>query len=249
MQNKYNFSIGILSWHSPRTLHNTLSSYAITGLLNLTDDIVILFQESTEVDKLLAQEFSIPHVIQSSTNIGIGKGLTELVKAAKYDNVLLLENDWVCVETDNQALRYQIEYGVKFLEEGKADMVKYRSRRNPGYPLYTLQFSGRELDCPEHLLECVHWCAYPNLMFPDYIRELTDPTDPVIFYGSDSKFCSHTNNPAMFRKDFYLKNISPFSGEGVDLEGKIFDWWREQGFTCAHGDGLFTHLRLDGPTR
>ena len=40
-----NFSIGILSWKSRQTLENTLESYEKNGLLTLTNDITIIFQE------------------------------------------------------------------------------------------------------------------------------------------------------------------------------------------------------------
>jgi len=64
-------------------------------------------------------------------------------------------------------------------------------------------------------------------------------------YYADSKYANQTNNPCLYKKEFYLKNIAPFAGQGVDLEGKIDGWWQEQNFTVAHGEGLFTHYRID----
>ena len=64
-------------------------------------------------------------------------------------------------------------------------------------------------------------------------------------YYAKSKYANQTNNPCIYNKEFYIKTISPFSGEGNELEGKIDGWWQEQDFTVAHGEGLFTHYRLD----
>jgi hypothetical protein len=46
----------------------------------------------------------------------------------------------------------------------------------------------------------------------------------------------------MYKKQFYLDTVTPFVGEGIDLEGKISKWWCEQNYYVAHGEGLFKHL-------
>ena len=47
-------------------------------------------------------------------------------------------------------------------------------------------------------------------------------------------------------KNFYSKNIKPFSGEGIELEGKIKEYWEKSNHIVAHNTtGLFTHFRLD----
>jgi hypothetical protein len=46
----------------------------------------------------------------------------------------------------------------------------------------------------------------------------------------------------LYKKDFYLKTVEQFAGEGIALEGNISKWWAKQDFKVAHGEGLFKHL-------
>ncbi len=239
MKEKLNLSVGILSWGSPNTIINTLKSYGTSKLLENVNDVVIFFQEASNFDRELSKFFDI-RAIMSETNIGIGKALTALCEASTCDNVILLENDWVNIE--NPYVTYEeLKKGIDILDSKKADVVKYRHRMYPGEPLYTRQYAGNELSSPKHLFDCVHWCVNPDEKFPEYIKK----DEESGYYLCNSAYANQTNNPCMYKKDFYLKNISPFAGEGVDLEGKIDEWWRKQDFTVAHGKGLFTHYRMD----
>lgn len=236
---KLNLSIGILSWKAPKTLYNTLNSYRTSGLLDMVNDVTIFFQEYSAIDRANADFFKI-QAIYSPTNIGIGKAFVKLVQEAKTSNILLLENDWVCIEPSDIVYE-ELNAGLSLLENKQADMIKYRHKKNPGEPLYTLQFRNRELDSPKHLFDCIHWVEEPDRQFPEYITK-----DPYTnFYLCGSKNANHTNNPTMFKTRFYIDNIGPFSGEGIDLETNIDGWWQEQDFKVAHGSGLFTHDRLD----
>jgi hypothetical protein len=237
---KLNLSIGILTWNAHNTLRNTLESYKKSGLLDMVNDVCIFAQEGKELDYKIASDYGTD-IILSPTNIGIGKGLTTLAQAAESDNILLLENDWVILPEYFSIVYSELVKGIDMVEKNKADVVKFRSRRDPGDPLYTLQFANCEMKSPKHLFECVHWRESPDQDFPEYISK--DPETGL--YYAKSKYANQTNNPCIYNKEFYIKNISPFSGEGVQLEEKIFDWWADQDFTVAHGEGLFTHYRLD----
>ncbi len=237
--NNLNLSIGILTWGSYLTLVNTLESYKKSGLLDMVKDVTIFAQDAKEEDINIADIYQV-NIIASPTNVGIGKGLTRLAQFAKTDNILLLENDWVNI-CDTKDTYDRLLHGIRILINNKADVVKYRHRKNPGDPLYTRQFAGNEMRSPRHLLDCVHWREHPDKDFPDFIQKDIDTG----MYITNSKYANQTNNPCMFRRDFYLKNISPFSGDGVALEGAIENWWTEQNFTVAHGEGLFTHYRID----
>ena len=239
------FSVAILSWKSPLTLRNTLASYKENGLLDLTDDVTIFFQEMSEADIAIAEQFDIQS-IGSTENIGIGAAITKLVKNAKHEYVLFLENDWELVEPAD-VVRDQIEMGVCILSNGLADVVKMRSRFKYGDPLYTLQFMNTEQDCPEHMGDMVHWKKDPNLDFPDVIVRAhgINYGGREVCYFIQSKHCSQTNNPCLHTKKFYLEHIAPFSGQGDELEGKIREYWQSHNFTIAHSRGLFKHERLD----
>ena len=239
-------SILILSWHSPKTLRKTLSSYQDKGLLSVSDDIIIFFQEVSDMDLAIAEEFGITNIVSSSSNIGIGPAIVELVKASKYNYFLFLEEDWALIEDENK-VREQLEIGTHILWAGAADVIKLRSRFNPGDPLYTIQFKGRERDCAEHMGESIHWIQYPEDYYPDVFSKFdfgeSDVSDD--WYLINSKYVAQTNNPCLHSKEFYMKHIAPFSGVGNELEGKILEYWQKGNFKVSHSSGLFKHERWD----
>ena len=172
--------------------------------------------------------------------MGIGQGFSDITKYAQNDIVLLLENDWVLVESE-EVSKKRLSDGINILQQGIADVVKYRSRNFPGDPLYTRQFIGNELLSVKHLLDCVHWREHPDKDFPGLISYEKE----FGVYLAKACNANQTNNPCMFLKSFYMENITPFAGTGDQLEVKIDRWWQQQDFVIAHGEGLFTHNRID----
>jgi hypothetical protein len=63
------------------------------------------------------------------------------------------------------------------------------------------------------------------------------------FWYTTSRYANWTNNPTMFRTKFLEKYILPRMGSR-DVELDIQQWWQEQNFWVAQGEGLFTHNRL-----
>ena len=235
-------SICILSWKNEKTLENTLKSYQKNGLLNLSDDVTILFQEVSEKDIAIANKYKVKY-IGLQENIGIGKGIIHLFENAKYEEVLFLENDWELIETSQKVIE-QIQSGLDFLKKGY-DVVRFRSRKNPGHPLHSKRHQGKELDYYDdwhkvtspHLLESMHWLD-PDKEFPDKIQKDGD------FFITTSRWANWTNNPFLLKRSFYLNQLTPFSGEGVHFEKNIASWWVQQNFKIAQGEGLFTHNDL-----
>jgi hypothetical protein len=224
-------TLGVLSWGQHKTLKNTLNSYLNHGLLNRQDtEYLIFFQEFSEEDRHIADFFGFD-MIASPTNVGIAEGYKELVKEAKGEYFLFLENDWVL----RRSPWGQLVSAICSLATGEFDVVRFRDRKEPGNPLWTRQFEGNELSRPEHLLDCVHW--------------KDDPTEfPQIYYSkpfwyTTSKYANWTNNPTMFKRDFLLEVILPRMGNR-DVEIDIQQWWQEQDYWVAQGEGLFTHYRL-----
>ena len=234
-----NFSIGILTWKSYDTLRNTLESYRKNGLLQLTDDIMLFAQEGGVRDAEIAEEYGINHVILKNNNIGIGPAFNQMFEAAKYDKVMILENDWVLIE-DKATTEKVIGETIKGLD-GIIDFARLRHVQHPGDPLYTRQFAGNEMRSPEHLLDAIHWLRNDlKYKFPDKIGEV----DGFLF--TDSEFGNHTNNPFMCTKEFYSAHIKPYTGEGLELEGRIREFWQKAHHVVAHSKtGLFTHSRVD----
>ena len=236
---KLPISICILSWKSGSTLKNTLRSYKKYGLLEMVDDIVILFQEVSEEDKKTAEKYKVKY-IGLKENIGIGKGMKMLAENASTENILFLEHDWELIEEKSFVFSH-IKGGLDLLDSG-FDVVRYRSRKNPGYPLISIRNKGKELDyyddwheCTSpHLLESLHWLD-PAVEFPDKIQKQGE------YFVTTSRWANWTNNPYLVKKSYLLEKILPFSGESVSLERNIAAWWVKQDFKIAQGEGLFTH--------
>ncbi|RZJ50739.1 MAG: glycosyltransferase [Chryseobacterium sp.] len=239
---KLPISFCILSWNNLETLKNTLKSYKKNGLLNFSDDVVILFQEISKEDKRIADKYKVKY-IGLNNNVGIGAGIKLLAENAVYDHILFLENDWELVEKKDITFS-RLKSGLIKLTNG-FKVVRYRSRKNPGHPLFSIRHKGNELDyyddwhqCTSpHLLESLHWLD-PSVEFPDKIEREGDE------FVTTSRWANWTNNPFLINKKFLLETILPFAGESVSFEKNIASWWVKQNFKIAQGEGLFKHNDL-----
>jgi len=236
---KLPISIGILAWNSGQVLVDTLSTYHQNGLFDIVNDTTILFQEFNEQDYQIAKHFGLDF-IGLTQNIGIGKAFIKLTENAESENVLILEHDWNLIE--NKETTYQrLESGLELLG-GSVDVVRYRHREQPGNPHFSFRHKGKELTyyddeigCTSpHLLDSLHWCD-PKKEFPEYIGQFGE------YFLTSSRYGNWTNNPCMYKKQFYLDTVKPFAGEGIALEGNISKWWALQNYSVAHGEGLFKH--------
>lgn len=232
-------TIAVLSYGSPLTLTQSLQSYADFGLDQLDDERIIYFQEITDIDIGIARKFGWKWV-GSRENVGIAEGYHRLLEEATGEFFLFLENDWRLIEEPKS----QIEEAQRLIQEDRVDLVRFRHRKNPGHPLWTRQFEGKEEERMTHLLDSVHWTdPDPNRFWQ--IRKISDFTPTVNdWYWTMSPYANWTNNPHMAYTKFLRNNVVPHLGTG-DLERDIQSWWEQQDFTVAQGKGLFTHDRID----
>lgn len=237
---KLPISIGILAWKSGQTLVDTLTTYYNNGLFDIVNDVTILFQEVSEQDIHIANHFNLRY-IGLSENIGIGAGFIRLTEAAQTDNVLILEHDWQLIESVDVACD-RLQSGIELLDNN-IHCVRYRHREQPGIPHFSFRHRGNELtyydaeiECTSpHLLDSLHWLD-PAKEFPDKI------TFDGKYFITTSRWGNWTNNPCLYKKQFYLDTVKPFAGTGIALEGNISRWWAKQTFGVAHGAGLFKHV-------
>ncbi len=236
---KLPISIGILSWHSGQVLVDTLTTYHNNGLFEMVNDVTILFQEFNEQDYQIAKHFGLD-IIGMNSNIGIGKGFIKLTENAQSDYILVLEHDWNLIE--NKQTTYDIlNRSCKAIEMG-LDVVRLRHRKQPGNPHFSFRHQGKELTyyddeigCTSpHLLDSLHWCE-PDVEFGDFIKKSED------MFWTTSRYGNWTNNPCLYKKQFYLDVVRPFAGEGIGLEGNISKWWAQQQYKVGHNEGLFKH--------
>jgi hypothetical protein len=239
---KLPISIGVLAWRSGQTLVDTLTTYYENGLVDMVNDITILFQEYDETDFKITKHFGL-NCIGLNNNVGIGKGFIELTKFAKTDNVIVLEHDWKLIENTEITYR-RLSEGIEMIKQGY-DVVRYRHRKDPGYPHFSKKHAGHELDyydeeieCTSpHLLDSLHWLN-PAESFPDKIQMDGE------YFVTTSRWGNWTNNPCLYKKQFYLDVVTSFAGDGIALEGNISRWWAKQNYKVAHGEGLFKHIDL-----
>lgn len=235
-------SICILSWNNVKTLKNTLESYKKNRLLEMSDDITILFQEISDEDLKLAQKYQIK-TLRLKENVGIGKGISQLIDNTKNDIILFLENDWELIENAKETYS-QLYSGLQMLDNGY-DVVRYRSRKNPGYPVHSMAHKGNELNYYDtwhkvtspHLLESLYWLD-PAESFPDKIQKKDT------YFVTTSRWANWTNNPFLLRKEFYASNIREIALSSEHFERDIAEWWVKQNFKIAQGEGLFMHNDL-----
>jgi hypothetical protein len=236
---KLPISIGILSWHSGQVLVDTLTTYHNNGLFDIVNDVTILFQEVNQQDVQIATHFGLDF-IGLQKNIGIGQGFIKLTENAKSDYVLVLEHDWNLIE-DKETTHTILSKSISALQT-ELDVVRLRHRKNPGNPHFSFRYRGKELTyyddeigCQSpHLLDSLHWLD-PSIKFPEYIKKSED------MFWTTSRYGNWTNNPCLYKKEFYLDTVKPFAGEGIALEGNIGKWWAQQQYKVGHGEGLFMH--------
>ena len=236
---KLPISIGILAWNSGQVLVDTLTTYYENGLFDMVNDVTILFQEVTPQDMEIARHFGLDF-IGLQKNIGIGQAFIRLTENAQTDYVLVLEHDWNLIE-NSETTYNTLKKSYQAIEMG-LDVVRLRHRANPGIPHFSFQYQGRELEyydkeieCTSpHLLDSVHWCDSAE-KFPDLIKKSED------MFHTTSRYGNWTNNPCLYKKQFYLDTVKPFAGEGIGLEGNISKWWAEQEYKVGHNEGLFRH--------
>ena len=239
--NKLPISIGILAWNSGQTLVDTILTYQEHGLFDIVNDVTVLFQEFTDEDKEIIDRFQLS-AIGLKENVGIGKAFSFLAKIAQSDNILLLEHDWHLIE-NQEVTRNRLISGIKLLDSD-VHCVRYRHREHPGYPHFSFKYRGvelqyydEEIECTSpHLLDAIHWTEKPDEKFFGYISKHND------YYVSTARYANWTNNPCMYKKDFYLSIVPEFAGEHIELEANISRWWAKQSFRVAHGEGLFKHV-------
>ena len=134
--------LGIVSWRGHETLRPVLES--LVGTEDIFGERVIYFNEITADDRRIASEFGFAS-FGTPENTGIYGGFRGLAESMKSRYVLLQENDCHLIES-LESVRRQLEFGVSFLESGRADVVRYIHLRRPGHRMprdsYFLDFVG-----------------------------------------------------------------------------------------------------------
>lgn len=238
-------TLGILTYNAPKTLEHTLKSIFDKNVNTYFKEILLYINPSqhTQNTQQIASNFNVKY-FTADENKWIAPGFKWLVENSSSSTVLLLEDDFFLIEDDTDKIFKILKTAVDILKSNETDVVRLRSRRKAGNPLYSSWFAGQEHRCMTHLAECVHWRDNPDLDFPEYCKKISD--DPV-WYKFKASNANYTNNPCIFRKEFYKEHIIPkFCSDRTDIETAATSWWTNQDFNVIAGDGLFCHDRHDG---
>eukprot|EP01101_Sappina_pedata_P006984 TRINITY_DN3593_c0_g1_i2.p1 TRINITY_DN3593_c0_g1~~TRINITY_DN3593_c0_g1_i2.p1 ORF type:complete len:222 (+),score=71.23 TRINITY_DN3593_c0_g1_i2:629-1294(+) len=217
------------------------------------DENIVYIQERNAEKEQMFEGYPMK-IIGTQENTNIAYALDQMVKHATSEYVLFMEKDWELVEPF-PVVKQQLEVGMELIEKGKADQVKYRSRYNGGFPNFAQMFYQGVEDTvyqqqPNLMCNFYHWIDDPDLKWPDKFRKChSDPN----FYCVDSYYCNWTNNPILFKREWWLKNFSKFA---VSLnQGHKHNWegtmnsdpslWNGRNFIIAAGNGLFTHHEIN----
>jgi hypothetical protein len=245
-----------------RTFEETLRTYEEEGLLALAKEVIVFVNQRDErIDKVL-EPFAKKHgkrfrVMGNKKNHGITHALDWLSGNATQPNLLFLEKDFRLVEPI-ECVREQLESGLKLIEEGKAHIVRYRSRDRPGRPNWAeIMFKGKEEAVFKGQLNlfCNHyyWIPEPEKQWPEHIWRCQD--QPSVFYCSKAKYCNWTNNPtlmptAWWEDEYVKKRFRKWtSHDPYDHLEMYMNWepgsWNDEPFVVAQGDGLFKHVDMN----
>ncbi len=262
--------LGVLSWHGYETLRTSLKTYTReTGFLDLFDERVIFFPEITDEGRALAQEFGFRAEGQAK-NLGIMDGFRGLARALTSETVVMVENDCPLIESLQEAKR-QLDRGRALLSSGKVQVVRLRSRRDPGEAFDTVdkyrrvypgnnasnsdQLRGLALRTfrPDKAKRLIGTSVYvednPHELFLDYV--VKDQDD---YYVVPTSVMTWTNQSIMINRQFFLdqiirrseavngrRKVNGFKNLEIELNDR---WWRTRPWKIAVAPGLFTHRRL-----
>lgn len=222
--------IACLSFRKPQVLQRTLETYRQCGLLDYANERLVYFNGITAEDQIVAQLYGF-RILGSDKNMGIGRAFRTMALNAESRYIMFLENDFALIESQDETLR-QLDACQHILRYHRIDAIKLRHKTKPGEPLYS---RGKVI--PTHLLGMIHW---------------TDQLPPEIHHGCDrgvefwyttAEHANYTNNPCMYNRRWFLREVGPFcTGGGIALEGDIqTSWEKRSDIWVAQTNGLFSH--------
>jgi len=118
-------TIGYLSWKRHSILTQTLQSHKENGLLDLVKHRFIYFQEISDKDIDIANQYKCPYM-GNSENVGILQAFISMVEHCTTDYFIFCENDWYLME-DHNTTRDILEDTIALLDT-ECDVVKLRHK-------------------------------------------------------------------------------------------------------------------------
>ena len=257
-------TIGYLSWKRHDILRQTLESHKRNGLFELIPPAnrMIFFQEISEVDRAIADEYGL-QVRGSENNIGTAGGFEELVRRCKTAHFLFCENDWMLIE-DKGVCTEILGDCLTLLEQEESRLVRLRHKRKPGVPLYSRPSDVGEWmrggpDGCRYKLESLSWvddpcgCYAPGTLVEHqgnhkwYMTTLHHQSWSNNVFIANTQWLKNVIVPLLSSSSGHDKytgledvliNFERHVGQRADLDRLIENYKRVH---LVAGDGLFTH--------
>ena len=206
-----NLSVGLLT-HEPRAFELSMATYEALGLFAVVKEFLIFINGRNPATEAVVAPYAAKHpglfrILGNETNLGIAAGMIELTNAATYENFLFMERDFWLVEPATCVVE-QLRAGVALLDTRKVHVVRYRHQIKAGRPNWAENFFlGHEDDAfvgrqPNLACNIFYWVNNTVQRWPDKFIECgRNPT----MVCSDAYYCNWTNNPQMWRLDWWQK--------------------------------------------
>jgi hypothetical protein len=236
--------LSILSWRSWKTLEASLESHKAAGLFDHFTRSLIYFQDLCDRDREIAEAYGLDYA--GGPNCGIADGMRNAANHLSTDYVLFLENDCPTIASPEKVER-ELAVAVDYLEKGIIDIMRLRSRLEPGEgfcdpakylryypprsPEPSVDISGsiapgwkrwlRRIFKPYniHLMRgrSLYVERYPEKLFPETIQKTGDG----IWIG-DSSCMDWTNQSVLLKSALFLDVLMPYVDahpSGLELHG------------------------------
>ncbi len=238
-------SVAVFTHRKAAVLCNTLLSYKKGGLLDVVEEAAVYCNEATALDEAVCGGIPIRFVSRPDCNsLAVAQNQAATESSSEY--ILFLEDDFFLLSGEESTRRI-LEEALSVLSVSQdVEAVRLRHRQRPGHPLYPSWFMGAEdegdLRKRGHLLDCVHWYPRPEVEVPQ-VQVSKVPGLADDWYVASHRNACYTNNPCLYRRDWWLTHILPINrGPAADNEKLLGEpWMAMEPFFVAQGPGLFSH--------
>jgi hypothetical protein len=226
-------SVGLLT-HEPTAFAKSMATYEALGFFDVVPEFIIYMNGRHPGLEAVVEPYAKKHpglfkLLGNATNLGIAAGMVELTNAASHPNFLFMERDFWLVEPAT-CVAEQLRAGIALLDTREVHVVRYRHRIKAGRPNWAENFfKGHEDDAfvgrqPNLACNIFYWVPDVVARWPAYFQVCGKDPEMVC---SDAFYCNWTNNPQMWRLDWWQK-------EYVDLFPKFNrnDPWYDLGACC-----------------
>jgi len=255
----------VLSHGRRDKLEKSLRSYVDNGLTDIVGDNFIFFNEVANDDiSLIENDYKKFEWGGHPVNCGIGWGMVKGITECSTKYVLFLENDFELASDKNDIYR-QLKLGLRNLEKGKIDIIKYRQVKDyiktsneamnwvgkSNLTGHAIGEVGRE-GC-EKRNWWIGFAVEENFGYDNSdICEKIDEEDESVLWRMSCRYANWSNNPFLCNKEWFLdlaakvgfkEMDAPSNSRSPDFEEQIEanGWWQKQSYTVGILPGLFKH--------